>query len=189
MIKVPVEVSARHIHLSQKDFEILFGQNYKINFLKPLSQKGQYACEETVNLKTKNSELKNVRLVYPNRKQTQVELSKTDAYKLDLNPPIRRSGKITKSEKITIIGPKGKINLNQGVIISARHIHTSPNDAKKYGLKDGQKVSVKIKGQRSITFHQVIIRIDPTFVWRFQIDTDEANAAGITSKVAGEINI
>ena len=142
-----------------------------------------------MNLKTKNSELKNVRLICPNRKQTQVELSKTDAYKLEINPPIRRSGKVAKSEKITIVGPKGKINLNQGVIISARHIHTSPSDAKKYKLRDGQKISVKIKGTRSLTFHQVIIRIDPTFVWKFQIDTDEANAAGINDKTMGEVII
>jgi len=189
MIKVPIEISARHIHLSQKDFDILFGSNYQVKYLKSLSQKGQYACKETVNLKTSKLELKDVRLIYPHRKQTQIELSKTDAYKLGLNPPIRCSGKIAKSEKITIIGPKGKIKLNEGVIIAARHIHTSPKDAEKYHLRDGQKASVAINGERGLIFHNVIIRIDPTFVWRLQIDTDEANAAGITGKATGEVLI
>jgi len=189
MIKVSIEISARHVHLSQKDFEILFGKNYQVNYLKPLSQKGQYSCKETVDLITKTSELKKVRLIYPNRKQTQIEISKTDAYKLGLNPPIRRSGKIAKSEKITIVGPKGKIKLNEGVIIAARHIHTSPEDAKKYNLADDQKVSVAINGDRALTFHNVIVRIDPSFVWRFQIDTDEANAAGIENNAVGEVII
>ncbi len=189
MIKVPVEVSARHIHVSKNDLEKLFGQGHELTKLKDISQTGQFSCRETATLKTKKNIIKGVRIVGPIRQQTQVEISMTDAHKLRLNAPVRRSGGLEKTAKLQLIGDHGKINLNKGVIIPQRHIHASPTDARRYGLRDGQQVLVKVGGPRSLEFHQVVVRIDPSYVWRFQIDTDEANAAGISGKTTGEVII
>jgi len=190
MFKILVEISARHVHLSPKHLEKLFGPGYQLNKLKDLSQKGQFAAKETVILKTLKSEIPNVRIVGPVRKKTQVEISKTDAIKLGINPPIRKSGDLAGSAGCVLIGPKGKVKLKEGVIIAWRHLHLNPRLVQKYGLTSRKYVSVKVKTQkRSLTFHQVYLQIDPSFTPSFQIDTDEANAAGIEGETEGIVMI
>ena len=177
MVKIPIEVSARHCHLSRTDLDKLYGKGYALKLMKELSQKGQFAAQETVVLETKDGRIDNLRILGPVRPATQVELSMTDARKVKLNPPIRVSGGIKGSAGAILIGPKGKVELKEGVIIAQRHIHANPGQAKKLGLKMGQLVSVKTSGPRSLTFHDVIIRVEDHFDLSFQVDTDEGNAA------------
>jgi putative phosphotransacetylase len=191
MIKIPIEVSARHIHLTQADLETLFGKGYELTAEKALSQTGQFAAREILTIKTEKGEFNKVRIVGPVRNYSQVEISKTDALKLGLNPPLRVSGGAEGSPGITIIEPEGqKIELKEGVIIAQRHVHASPEDAAQYGLKNGQIFSVKIAGERGLTFDNVAVRIDPTYVWAMHIDTDEGNAVGIgREQIFGEVLI
>jgi len=188
MAQILIEVSARHCHLSQKDLDKLFGKNYQLKLMKDLSQRGQFAAQETVILKTKDGQIDNLRILGPVRPNSQVELAMTDARKLKISPPVRVSGDIKGSVGAALIGPKGEIKLKEGIIIAQRHIHASPAQAKQLSLKKGQLVSVKTFGERSVTFHDVIIRIEEHFDLSFQIDTDEGNASlpgGVCSK--GEI--
>ncbi len=178
-MKITIEVSARHIHLSDKDRDILFGKDYKFKPRKDLSQTGQYSCQETVNLCHQDQCLKDVRVIAPNRLATQVEISMTDAYNLKIKPPVRRSMRIANTPGIKVVGPKGTVKIPKGVIIAKRHIHCSLARAKELGLKDGQLVSVKITGVRALTFNDVVVRVRKDFVWSFQIDIDEANAANV----------
>ena len=177
--KVPVGISARHIHLTQEHVEKLFGKGYQLTKKKELMG-GQFASNEQctiVGLKLRAIE--NVRILGPARKATQVEISKTDARKLGINVPVRESGDIKGSAPIAIVGPKGAIYCNEGCIIAARHIHMSPEDAKRFGVTDGQYVNVQVQGERGTTFNQVKIRVDDSFTLEMHIDTDEANASGI----------
>lgn len=185
MIKVPIEVSARHIHLSRPDLELLFGVGYKLALLKAISQTGQYAAVEKVVLKNGDKLIENVRIVGPERAETQVELSLTEARQLGLAMPIAVSGNITQAAKLTIVGPQGQVT-RDCAIIAQRHIHASLENAKKYNLQDGQVVSVKCVGQRAVIFSQVVVRVREDFVWNLHLDTDEANAAGL---VGGETGI
>jgi len=187
-IKVPIEVSARHIHISRSDLDILFGKDYQLSPIKNLSQKGQFACEETVTIKNQKHKIKELRILGPERPQTQVELTKTDARSLDINPPVAECTSCAGEggEEVEIIGPKGKIK-KHCAIIAHRHIHLSDKQAQKYNLKEGELVSVEIMGDRALTFHQVLIRIDPSFDLHMHLDTDEANAAGITGNHYGKI--
>ncbi len=178
---VPVGVSNRHIHLSQKDVEILFGPGHQLTKKKELMG-GQYACEECctiVGLKLRAIE--NVRVLGPARKATQVEISYTDARKLGINVPVRESGDIAGSAPIAIVGPKGAVYCKEGCIVAARHIHMSPADAARAGVNDGDYVSVKMDNERGTTFDQVKIRVDESFTLEMHIDTDEANAGDIKS--------
>ena len=187
-IKIITEVSARHVHLCKKDLEKLFGKGYNLTPIRDLSQPGDFAAQETLTIKTAKSRIDNVRIIGPLRKKTQVEIAVTDAYTLGIVPPIRVSGDLKGSTGATLIGPKGKVDLKEGVIIAKRHIHASPKDARKYNLKNGQTVSVKIKeGKRRLIFNDVIVRVSPRYLWRFQIDTDEANAAGVVRMTEGEV--
>lgn len=188
-IKIIVETSARHVHLDKKTLEKLFGKGYKLTPDYPLSQKGEFAAKERVILKTKKGEIKRVRIIGPLRKKTQIEISRTDAFHLKINPPLRLSGDLKNTPGITLIGPKGEVKLKQGVIIAARHIHCDPKTAKKLNLKHGDKVSVIIKGKRGLIFNNVVVRIRKNFVWRMQIDTDEANAAGIRKTGIGYVRV
>lgn len=177
--KVPVGISNRHLHLSQTDLEILFGEGSQLTPIKDLSQTGQFAAEEVVTLATKKNCIQNVRILGPTRPDTQVEISRTDAFTLGLRPPVRDSGAITDSESVTLVGPKGSLQLKQGVIIALRHIHMNEEDAANFGVKDKDTVSVKTSGERSLTFENVLVRVREDFVLEFHIDTDEANAAGL----------
>lgn len=176
---VPVGVSNRHLHITQEDLEKIFGPGATLSKLKDLSQTGQFACEETVTLVTCKGQLDKVRILGPVRKETQIEITVTDSFKLGLTVPIRESGNIENTPGIKLIGPKGSIELTKGVIIASRHIHMSPNVATEYGVKNGDIVSVKTEGLRSIIFNNVVIRVREDFVLDFHIDTDEANAAFI----------
>jgi len=180
MFKVPVEISARHVHLSQNHLAVLFGPDHHLKKLRDVSQPGEFASEETVVLQTKGEEMRNVRIVGPVRNKTQVEISLTDARKLGLRPPIRTSGDLVGSEKCSLIGPVGKVNLKEGVIISQRHLHLDPDSALENGLNDKELVSVRVDSkQRAITFHQVMVRISPDFKNSFHVDTDESNAVAL----------
>lgn len=178
---IPVGVSNRHIHLSMEHLNALFGDGFQLTELKPLSQPGQFAANEVVTIKGPKGELRNVRILGPVRGDTQVEISKTDTYVLGVYAPVRMSGDIEGTPGLTVIGPKGEVTIDKGVIIAKRHIHFSPEDALQYGVVDKQKVKIKSLGERSLIFDEVIARVHPTFALDCHIDTDEANAAGITS--------
>lgn len=178
-LKVPVGISNRHLHLSEADLHKLFGEGASLTVKKDLSQKGQFACEEVVNLIGPKGSLNNVRILGPTRKQTQVEVSNTDARTLGLEAPVRDSGDLKESTPIKIVGPKGELSLTEGCIVAKRHIHMNEEDAAKYGLKDRQIVKVGVKGSRGLVFDEVLIRVHPTFVLEMHLDTDEANACGL----------
>ncbi|TGG89127.1 phosphate propanoyltransferase [Geotoga petraea] len=175
---IKVGVSNRHLHLSQEDLEKLFGRGYQLNPIKDLGQPGQYASEETVDLVGPKNTIKRVRVLGPTRKATQVEVSRTDAFKLGVNPPVRDSGDIVDSSSIKLVGPKGEVELKEGVIIAKRHIHMHTDDAAKYGLKDKDLVSVLAnKDGRKLIFQDVLVRVSDKYALEFHVDTDEANAA------------
>ena len=178
-LTVPVGVSNRHVHLTQKDVDILFGEGYQLTKKKDLMG-GQFASAECVTIVgLKLRAIENVRILGPVRKASQVEISQTDARKLGITVPIRQSGDTAGSAPIAIVGPKGAIYLKEGCIIAARHIHMSPQDAKNFGVVDGDMVSVVADNERATRFENVKIRVDKTFTLEMHIDTDEANAAGI----------
>lgn len=178
-----VNISNLHCHLSQQHLEILFGENYTLTPLRNLLQPGQFSCQEKVILEGPKGRINNVRIIGPVRKQTQVEISRTNSFVLGVNPPIRESGNLSGSEKITIIGPQGKVELKEGCIIAWRHIHFTVEDAEKLGLKDKDMVKVlcgKGKGRETI-FSDVICRVSKNYATECHLDTDEANAAMVNN--------
>ena len=186
--EVLVEISARHVHVSEEHLEILFGKGYKLTPKKDLSQPGQYACEERVTVVGTKRELKGVSILGPCRKATQVELSLTDARSIGVAAPIRESGDTAGSGACKLVGPCGEVELTEGVIGAKRHIHMTPEDAEKYGIKDTQIVSVKIPTEgRALIFGDVVARVSPSYALAMHLDTDEANAAGIPGSCIGEI--
>lgn len=174
---IPIEVSARHIHVSQTDLEILFGIEARLHVYRYLSQPDQYAAEETVILKTSDGEISHVRIVGPTREHTQVELSRSDARILHINPPLAISGNLRKASEITVIGSRGVVT-SKCAIVPQRHIHAHPNEAKKIGLKHGDEVSVSVSGDRALIFHHVFVRTDKRYHFHLHLDTDEGNACG-----------
>lgn len=177
---VPVGVSNRHIHLTREHLDILFGKGYELTPLKDLSQPGQYACKELLTIVGPSLRpIENVRVLGPLRKQSQVEISRTDSYVLKVKPPVRESGKLDGSAGITIIGPKGVVSLEEGCIIANRHIHMSVEEGAAFGLKDGDYVTVEADGERRTRFYDVQVRVSEAFRLEMHIDTDDANAAGI----------
>ena len=178
--EVPVGVSNRHIHLSERDVETLFGKGYTLTPFKDLSQPGQYACKETLTLIGPSLRpIENVRVLGPTRGASQVEISATDSYVLKVKPPVRESGKIQGSSPIIIVGPKGIVELKEGCIIANRHIHMSPSDAAKFGVKDCDYVTVDVEGKRRTRWFDVQVRVHKDFRLEMHVDTDDANAAGI----------
>lgn len=189
-MQVPIEVSARHIHLSKPDSARLFGSGFTLSKIKDLSQTGQFAAEERVKLIGPSGAIDKVRVLGPCREETQVEVSETDAKRLGLTPPVRDSGNLDRTPGVKIIGPAGELKLKRGVILALRHIHIDPLSAEKLGVKNGDRVKVDTSGARDLLFENVLIRVDPSFRLVMHIDTDEANAAGIDdSNNAGEIII
>ena len=187
-MKFLVETSARHVHLSQEHLEILFGAGYELTKKKDLSQPGQYACEERVTIVGGKKEMPGVSILGPVRKATQVELSLTDARSIGVAAPVRESGDIAGSGACKIIGPKGEIEITEGVIAAKRHIHATPADAEALGVENGQIVNVKIDTDgRSLVFGDVVVRVSDTYALAMHIDTDESNAAGCAGEVYGEI--
>ncbi|KKX53767.1 MULTISPECIES: phosphate propanoyltransferase [Brevibacillus] len=176
---IPVGVSNRHVHLSQEDVEQLFGPDYQLTPMRPLSQPGQFAAEETVTLLGPKGLIRGVRILGPARGASQVEISKTDGYQLGVHPPIRLSGSIDGTPGITLIGPAGCVVLKQGVIVAKRHVHMSSDDAAAFDVKQGDSLILRLSGERSIIFPDVAVRIDPAFALDLHIDQDEANAANL----------
>ena len=184
---VPIGVSARHIHLTQEHVEALFGKGYQLTKKIDLMG-GQFAANEQVTIVgEKLRAIENVRVLGPVRKQSQVEISKTDTFKLGVKAPVRESGNVAGSAPIAVVGPKGTIYLKEGCIVAKRHIHMSPKDAAQTNLKDGDVVSVIVDNERGTTFNHVQIRVDEKFTLEMHIDADEANAAGIGAGVSGRI--
>ncbi|HOP24989.1 MAG TPA: phosphate propanoyltransferase [Defluviitoga sp.] len=175
---IVVGVSNRHVHLSQEDLERLFGKGYKLTPTKDLGQPGQFACEERVDLIGPKGIIENVRILGPVRKNSQVEISRTDSFKLGVEAPVRDSGDVEGTPGIKIKGPKGEIELEKGVMIAKRHIHMLPTQAEHYGVKDKDLVSVYCdKEGRRLIFQDVLVRVSEKYALEFHVDTDEANAA------------
>ncbi len=174
---VMVETSARHVHVTEETLEILFGKGYQLTKKKDLSQPGQFACEERVQVIGPKNSFPAVSILGPTRPADQVELSASDARSIGVAAPVRESGDIAGSGACKLVGPKGEVELKDGVIVAKRHIHMTPEDAENYGVKDKQVVSVKIDSpERSLVFGDVVVRVSPKFKLAMHIDTDESNA-------------
>lgn len=185
---VLVETSARHVHVDRKTLDILFGEGYELTHKKDLSQPGQFACEERIQVVGTKGSFPSVSILGPIRPNTQVELSAADARSIGVKAPVRESGDIAGSGACKLVGPNGEVEISEGVIVAKRHIHCTPEDAEKYGLSDKQVVSVKItSAERSLVFGDVVVRVSPKFALAMHIDTDESNAAGATPGLMGEI--
>lgn len=178
-MQIPVGVSARHVHVSQKDLEILFGKGYQLTAMKYLSQPGQFACKEQVTIVGPKGVFEKVRIIGPCRNQTQVEILQSDSFKLGLEGKLRMSGDLDDTPGLTIVGPKGSVMLEKGVIVAQRHIHMNPDQARAYGLEDGQVVSILVPGLRGAILQNVIVRADEKGYLDCHIDMEEANALGL----------
>lgn len=177
--KIKIGVSQRHIHLSREDLDTLFGKGYELTKKKTLMGR-EYAAEEVVTLVGPSLKaITNVRVLGPVRKDTQVEISKTDTFILKVNPPVRPSGQVEGSEKLVVVGPKGSVYLKQGVIIANRHIHLTPEYAETHGIKDGDYVNVEVEGVKPTKFYDVQVRVRDDFNVEMHIDTDDANSSGL----------
>jgi acetate kinase len=185
--KILIEVSAHHIHLSRGELDLLFGPGSELTHRVDLSQPGQFACEETIDLIGPKGRVEHVRVLGPLRDQSQVEISMTEEYKLGIKAPIRASGDLDGSPGITLEGTKGPCHLPQGTICALRHIHMSPEDALSFGLKDRDIVSVRVEGERTLAYGDVLVRVHPDFRLSMHIDTDEANAASIITGMEGTL--
>ncbi len=176
---IKVGVSARHVHLSQADLEVLFGKGHELTPKKMLMG-GQFAAEECVTLVSPSlKSIEGVRVLGPVRKESQIEVSRTDTFKLKVSPPVRPSGEIKGSAPMALVGPKGSVFLNEGCIIANRHIHMTPADAEKYGIKDNDLVDVEIQNSKPTRYYDVQVRVHKDFNTEMHIDTDDANASGI----------
>ena len=183
---VPVGISNRHIHLSKEDVATLFGEGYALTPIKDLSQPGQFACKEQLTIIGPSMRaIEGVRVLGPERKASQVEISLTDAYQLRLRPPVRESGNLKGSAPVTIVGPKGVVTLNEGCIIANRHIHMSPSEASVFGLKDFDRVTVEVvDATRPARWYGVQVRVHQDFRLEMHVDTDDANSVGMNAKNA-----
>ncbi|MCB9034210.1 MAG: acetate/propionate family kinase [Chitinophagales bacterium] len=185
-LSIPIAISARHVHLTRATLDILYGKDYELTVKKPLSQPRQFAANETVTLIGVKNNIENVRILGPLRSKDQVEISRTDEFFLGIDAPVRESGHTENTPGITLEGPKGKVKIKEGLICAWRHIHMHPDDAKAFGVKDQDVVSVDINDEsRALTFHNVIIRVSDKFKLEMHIDTDEGNAAEITNGEEG----
>lgn len=179
IIQIPVALSNRHVHLSRPHVEALFGEEHKLTPKYDLSQPGQFACEECVEVVGPKGALKQVRVLGPERAESQAELSITDGYVLGVSLPVRQSGKIEGTPGGFLMGPKGAVKIEKGFICAARHIHFTPEDAKRGGIENGQVLCVRTVGARRVVFEEVIARVSPDFDTEMHLDIDEGNAAGL----------
>ena len=185
---IPVAVSARHIHLTDAAVEALFGKGHSLTAAKPLSQPGQFACEEELTIVGPKRSIEGVRVLGPTRNKCQVEISRTDEFHLGVDAPIRNSGEIENSPGVTLIGPAGQLTLPEGLICARRHIHMTPSDAARFGVRDGDVVSVAFDTDgRDLVFGDVLIRVSPNYKLEMHIDTDEANAAELAKMTIGDL--
>lgn len=176
---IAVGVSNRHVHLSKKDFELLFGFGKDLTKIRDLTQIGEFASEETVDIIGPKGTIKGVRILGPFRENTQVEISKSDGFILGVLAPVRESGKIFGTPGIVIQGPNGKIAKDCGLMVALRHIHMDPDYAQRHGIRNGEMVSVKTEGERGLVFDNVMARVSDKYRLELHIDTDEANASGL----------
>lgn len=185
--KVPVGLSNKHLHLTEEHIEVLFGKGHKLTPKKDLVQPGQFASEEKVDIVGPKGTLKGIRVLGPARPQTQIELAMTDARTIGIKAPIKESGKLDGTPGCKLIGPEGEVELESGVMIAQRHVHLSPEQAKEAGVKDKDIVSLKVEGERGLTFDNVLVRSGDTHEKECHLDTDEGNAAGLGPDAVAEI--
>ena len=177
-MKLPIALSNKHIHLSQADIDVLFGQGYELTHKKDLSQPGQFACEEMVEVVGPKGSTK-MRVLGPARPESQVEVSLADARGLGIAVPVRQSGDTEGTPGCKLVGPKGEVEMTKGVIVAARHIHMSLEDAERFGVKDKDVVSVQTTGERALLFNNVLVRANAAFALEMHVDWEEGNAAGV----------
>lgn len=177
--ELPIALSNRHIHLSQEDTDILFGEGYELSVAKDLKQPGQYASDDKLDAKGPRGTIEGIRVLGPPRSHTQMEITLGEARTLGIKPALRESGHLEDTPGVTLIGPKGEVELKDGVIIAARHVHMSPEDAENFGVKDKDEVRVKVSGPRALIFEKVIVRVSPNFKLEMHVDIEEGNAAGV----------
>ena len=182
---VPVEVSARHVHLTKEALEVLFGPGYQLKRKRSLSQPGQYLCAERVKLVTVRGQLDNVAILGPLRDEIQVELSLTDARTLGVKAPICLSGDLEGAADVLIVGPAGVVTAKGSVMIAKAHVHMTPEDAARYGVSHGEHVSIRLGTERVLTLNDVIVRVSPNYALAVHIDFDEANAAQVSGDITG----
>ena len=185
--EIPVEISARHVHLTQEAVEILFGKGYELTKKRELSQPGEFLSGERVKLVTPHGEIDNVAVLGPVRAQVQVEISMTDNRTLGLKAPVCLSGDLAGGEDVVIIGPKGLLEAKECTIVAQAHVHMTPADAQKYGVKDAQVLSIRLQTERPVTLEHVVVRVKPASQLAVHIDFDEANAALVTGTTKGVI--
>jgi acetate kinase len=178
---IPIGVSVRHVHLTRADCDALFGEGYELTPRRPVTQPGQYVCRETVDLVGPKGEIHRVAIINPLRKETQVEVAKTDAIALGVNPPLRESGKLAGTPGITLRGPRGAVAISHGVILAQRHVHMHTSDAQSFGVNDKDVIAVRVEGDREVVFGDVLVRVSDQYALDMHLDTDEANAAGLTN--------
>ncbi|MGF7058736.1 phosphate propanoyltransferase [Brassicibacter mesophilus] len=177
--ELPIALSNRHVHLSKEHIETLFGEGYELKKMKDLSQPGQYACEEKVDVVGPKNTLKGVRVLGPARGNTQIEVSLADGFVLGVVPPVRDSGDLAGSPGAKLIGPKGEVEISEGIIAAARHIHMHTSDAEEFGVKDKDRVKVRISGERGLVFENVLVRVHENYALEMHVDVEEGNAAGV----------
>ena len=186
--KVLVETSARHVHVTREALNILFGEGYELTVKKMLSQPGQYASAARIDVVGPKKTLSGVSILGPVRPETQVELSLTDARSIGIAAPVRESGQIAGSGACKLVGPKGEVEISEGVIVAKRHIHMTKADTAEFGVVDKQVVSVKVdSADRSLIFGDVVVRVSDSYALAMHIDTDESNAAGMAPGTMGEV--
>ncbi|MFA5524015.1 MAG: phosphate propanoyltransferase [Tissierellales bacterium] len=176
---LPIALSNRHAHLSKDHIEILFGEGYELKRMKDLSQPGQYACEEKIDVVGPKNSLKGVRILGPARKSSQVEISLADGFVLGVVPPVRDSGDLEGSPGAKLVGPKGEVEVTNGVIAAARHIHMHTSDSEEFGVKDKERVKIRVNGERGLVFENVLVRVHKDYALEMHVDVDEGNAAAI----------
>lgn len=184
---IPINASVRHVHLCREHVDALFGAGYELRVRAALSQPGQYACEETVTLVGPKNSIAKVRILGPERAETQIEVSRTDEIALGIDAPIRASGDLHDTPGIDLLGPNGRVQLARGVIQAQRHIHMSPEDAVSFGVNDRDCVMVRVGGERGIIYDDVLVRVHPDYRLDMHLDTDEANAADLHAGAKGTI--
>lgn len=177
--QVNIALSNRHIHLSKEDLETLFGKGYELQRTKDLSQPGQYACEEKVDVVGPKNTIKGVRVLGPVRPETQLELSVSDAFALGVAPIVRNSGDTIDTPGAKLVGPEGQVELEKGLIVAARHIHMHTKDAEEFGVSDNEIVSIRVGGPRGLVFENVLVRVSDSYALEMHVDIEEGNAAGI----------
>jgi len=186
-MKILLETSARHVHVTKEDLETLFGKGHELTVKAWLSQPGQFASNEKISLVGPRNRIDGVSILGPARPASQVEISLTDARTLGVSAPVKQSGDIEGTPGIILEGPAGHVELSKGVIAAKRHIHLTPDDAKEMGIADGDVVSVKVDGDRGVIFGEVVVRVNPKFAAAMHVDVDESNAAGLVKGQMGTI--